>query len=199
MKNDVYVFYFLIFQLSEELAEMKKQIEEMGCKYCIVGFIMELEGNIRIGLIVCLSIRPSHFVVSADFRKNCSGDWSQTWWIHSLWYSPGMINFLFIFLWISAFSWPLIYQAVSAHLQTNLCSDWVKIWWANLLWASSGLINFWSCSASTLDSPWLWWRSYCKSALCQVIYLTQYWPRSKTLYGITLLIIELIIIALAFR
>ena len=27
------------------------------------------------------------------FWTNCSGDWSQTWWIHSLWYSPHLMNF----------------------------------------------------------------------------------------------------------
>ena len=33
------------------------------------------------------------FVVSAHFRTNSSRDWSQTWWIYSLYYSLGLINF----------------------------------------------------------------------------------------------------------
>ena len=33
------------------------------------------------------------FVVSANFWINCVGDWSQTWWMHSLWYSSGLVIF----------------------------------------------------------------------------------------------------------
>ena len=44
------------------------------------------------GLSVHLFVHHT-FVVSAQFQTNCSGDWSQTWCVRSLWYSTDLINF----------------------------------------------------------------------------------------------------------
>ena len=54
-----------------------------------------LGGTIRMGLSVPSSILLficHTFVVSTHLQTNHSGDWYQTWWIHSLWYSTYLIS-----------------------------------------------------------------------------------------------------------
>ena len=65
---------------------------------------------------VLTSVHPfvhHSFMITMHFQTNHSGDWSQTWWIHSSWYSTELINFLITLCWILIISWPLICQAVS--------------------------------------------------------------------------------------
>ena len=42
---------------------------------------------------VAVSICPFDQEVLMHFQINCSGNWPQALWIHSLWDSPGLINF----------------------------------------------------------------------------------------------------------
>ena len=72
---------------------------------------------------------------------------------HSLWASPGLINF-----WsdTTEFQRFLIIQTLSMHLQTNRWLDKAKISRTNLLWAFPSLIDFWSCSTEFWLFPGLW-------------------------------------------
>ena len=57
--------------------------------------VLWLGGTIRMGLFVRSSIPLficHTFVVSTHLQTNRSGDWYQTWWIHSLWYSTYLIS-----------------------------------------------------------------------------------------------------------
>ena len=61
-----------------------------------------------------LSVCPSRFCGFSTFQTNNSGNWSQTWWIHLLWYFPDLINLVCR---TTTISWPLIGGAV-----WNLCA-----------------------------------------------------------------------------
>ena len=97
-------------------------------------------------------VRPSHFLVSAHFWTNRSRNWYQTWWMHSLRYSPDLINF-----WLLSSEFPLFSGLWLVEQFQCICQQNADpILWANSLWASPGLMNFWSCSTEFLPFPGLW-------------------------------------------
>ena len=115
--------------------------------------------NLSICPSVCLSV-----TVVVHFLTSCLGHWYQTWWVHSLWYSPGLINF-----WSGSAEFPL-FPGHCIFKQFLWFADKLVIWLSSNLVGQAikghpSLINIWSYSSETqILSPPLWINSSPRSA-----------------------------------
>ena len=92
------------------------------------------------------------WAVSLHFWTHHSGNWSQTWWIQSLWCSPGLIDLLVMLYWVPVVHGLWLVELFLYICTVGLSSDLVR----KLIGASPGPTNFWSYSTEFLLLPGLW-------------------------------------------